>query len=87
MTNGLGIIGDVEYTVYEKTLLMNYYTKLIGNSLLNRFVAVDIETGKELYNEILNSDANAFVSDSFFVFRNLIILLKEKSKVIICEII
>ncbi|MFC2132969.1 DUF4905 domain-containing protein [Bacteroidota bacterium] len=87
MTEGFGIIGDVEYTVYEKTLLMNYYSKLIGDSLLNRFVAVDIETDKELFNEILNADANAFVPDSFFVYKNLIILLKEKSKVIVCELI
>lgn len=80
------VIGSVEYALYQKILIMNYYSKIIGNSLLNKLTAYDIDSGKELFIEILNADANAYVPDAFFIYKNMVIMLKEKSNVIVCEL-
>ena len=54
---------------------------------MNKFYVFDMNNRKEIFTEILNADVNAYVPDSFFVYKNLILLLKEKSKLIVCEII
>ena len=58
---------------------MNYYERLIGKPLINKFRAFDLEKSKEIFNEVLSSNANAYVPDSFFVYKNLLILLIEKT--------
>ena len=75
----LEIVGDVEYTQFDNMLLMNYYERLIGKPLINKFRAFDLEKNKEIFNEVLSSNANAYVPDSFFVYKNLLILLIEKT--------
>ncbi len=82
----LDIIGDVEYTYYEDLFLMNYHYKIAGGLMQNKFTAVDLERNKIIFNEILNSEAKAFVPDTFFVHRNILILLKERNQIIICRI-
>lgn len=85
--NDAQITGDVEYNIYENILLMNFYNKVFEGSLVNKFIAVDIDSKKELFNIVLNSDANAFVPDSFFVYKNLLFLLKGKKEVLVCSIV
>lgn len=84
---GAEVAGDVEYNVYENILLMNFYNKVFEGSLINKFFAVDIDSKKELINIVLNSDANAFVPDSFFIYKNLLFLLKGKKEVLVCSIV
>ena len=86
-TKDLQVTGEIEYNVYENILLMNFYNKVFEGSLVNNFFAFDIETEKELFNIVLNSDANAFVPDSFFLYKNLLFLLKGKKEVLVCSIV
>ena len=86
-TIGTQITGDIEYNIYENILLMNFYNKVFEGSLINKFFAVHVESKKELLNIVLNSDANAFVPDSFFIYKNLLFLLKGKKEVLVCSII
>jgi hypothetical protein len=81
----LDIIGDVEYTYYDDLFLMNYHYRA-GGILQNKFTAVDLEKNKIIFNEILNSEAKAFVPDTFFVYKDILILLKERDQIIICRI-
>lgn len=80
------ISGDIEYNTYEEILLANYHSKKSDGILTNNFFATDIDNKKELFNIVLNSDANAYVPDSFFVFKNLLFLLKGKNEVLVCSI-
>ena len=52
----------------------------------NVFRAVDIESGKVIFEEELNSGIKVFVPDSFFIVDNLLFLLKEKTGFITCSI-
>lgn len=81
----LDIVGDVEYTYYEDLFLMNYHYRKAG-TLINQFTAVDMDRNKIIFDETLNSAAKAFVPDSFFVYKDFLILLKEKNQAIVCRI-
>lgn len=82
----LDIVGDVEYTSLGDLFLMNYHHRGVGNIMRNSFAAVDLEKNKIIYEEILNSEAKNFVPDCFFVYSNILVLLKEKDQIIICRI-
>lgn len=75
----LEIVGDVEYNKFNNFLLMNYHQKKSGTFLENIFKIYDLKTNREVLNETLNSNANAFVPDSFFVYKNMLVLLIEKT--------
>lgn len=80
---GSEIKGDIEHIVYGGLVLFNFYEKTQNAGLVNRFVAADMESKKKLVNETINSNANAFVPDSFFMKDNLLLLLKEKKELIV----
>jgi len=82
----LEIVGNVEYNKFESLLLMNHYSKTTGSLLLNKFKIFNSDNKKEILCETLNSNANAFVPDSFFVYLNYLILLIEKNKLIVYEL-
>lgn len=82
----LDIVGDVEYTSHNDLFLMNYHHRDIGNITRNKFAAIDLERNKVIFEEVLNSEVKAFVPDCFFVYRNFLILLKEKDQIIIGRI-
>ena len=82
----LDIIGDVEYTSYENLLLMNYFFRAGGRKLQNKFTAIDLAANKVVFENVLMEDAKGFAPDSFFVYNNILILLKERDQVIVCGI-
>ncbi len=84
--SNLDIIGDVEYTVSEKLLLMNFHSRISDNNLENKFTAIDINTEKVVLSDVLNSDLKAFVPDSFFIYKNVLILLLDKTKILLYRI-
>lgn len=78
--------GNVEYTILDKLLVFNYHAVVSEKTLLNKIKAFDLSTAKEIYSDILNKSANAYAPDSFFIYKNMIILLKEKREVFVLEI-
>lgn len=84
--NKIEITGNIEYTIYEKMLLMNFHFKEKADRLQNIFVVVDLNTGEKIFSEILNSNVNAVAPDSFFVFKNILVLLHEKERILIYKL-
>jgi len=82
----LAIVGDVEYNVHNNTLLASYHTKENSNKMHNRFVAIDIESGKIIMNELLHKNTDSFMTDSFFIYRNFLLMLKGKDEIVIYNI-
>lgn len=80
LTNGLEIIGNIECGKYEDLFLINYHFKNKNNLIENCFAAIEIDKQKIIFKETLNRDLNAFVPDSFFVYKNLLFLLVDKKK-------
>jgi hypothetical protein len=82
----LAIVGDVEYNVFKNTLLASYHTKETGNNMTNKFLAVNVDSGKEIFTETLSQNVDSFMVDSFFVYKNFLFLLKGKDEVVIYKI-
>ena len=85
-TINLKISGSIDFVHRNNLLVFNYHQFGSGKELINKIKAFDLQKGKEIYSEVLNKAANAYAPDSFFIYKNLIILLKEKREIIILEI-
>jgi len=81
------ITGGIEYVLMEDILLFNFHTVNNNNTLKNIFRAVDLLTKKNILEVTLNSRANAFAPDSFFLMDDLLFLLIEKIKLKVYKII
>jgi hypothetical protein len=86
-TRDLDVTGDIEHTVFDDLLISNFHYASEGNKLINRLVAYDNSSKRELLNIVLNSDAVMFVPDSFFIYKNSLILIKEKKEVFTYKIV
>lgn len=82
----IDIVGDVEYTSSGNLLFFNYFSKNPVGVLINNFYAFNLEKEKILLSEILGTNLNAFVPDSFFVYKNYLFLLKEKNGLLIYKL-
>jgi len=85
-TKNLVIEGEVEYNLYKDLLLFNFHSKVFEGSFVNKFAAVDIPSKKTILTEVLNENATALFTDSFFVYKNFLFLLKEKNEVAVYKI-
>lgn len=85
-TNNLEIAGEVEYNSYGNLLFFNFHHKIHPESFVNNFCAIDLNTGKVILSEVLNANAKSLFTDSFFVYKNFLFLLKEKNAVVVYKI-
>ena len=79
--NDLDIIGEVEYNIYQNILFFNYHSRLADNIYINKFIAEELNTGKILLTAILNKEAKSLFTDSFFIYKDYLFLLKEKNEI------
>ncbi|MCF6268772.1 MAG: DUF4905 domain-containing protein [Melioribacteraceae bacterium] len=80
------VASAVEYINSNGLLLFNFHQIGKKKELINKLKVFDLFKGKEIFYEVLNKSANAFAPDSFFIYKNLVILIKEKKEIIIFEI-
>ncbi|MFA7229520.1 MAG: DUF4905 domain-containing protein [Melioribacteraceae bacterium] len=82
-TQNLLLEGDVEYNCSGNLLCFNFHSKIFEGSYLNRFMAVNLNGGGILLDEVLNLNAPTLFADSFFIYKNYLFLLREKNEVIV----
>lgn len=82
-TKNLAIEGEVEYNLFKDLLLFNFHSKVFEGSFVNKFSAVDLKTGKQIFSEVLNANTAVLFTDSFFVYKNILFLLREKNEVVV----
>ncbi len=80
------VLGNIEYILNSSLLLFNYHKKNKEGNYSNLFFAIDIDSQKEITKFVLNSMVNSPVPDSFFIYKNMLILLKEKTELIVFQI-
>jgi len=80
------ISGKIEFVKMNDLLLLSFHAIIEDGYFDNNFLAIDISNKKIIFEEKLNTHVKAFVPDSFFVKDNLIFLLKEKEKLVVCSI-
>jgi len=85
--SNIEIINGVDYVHKEELLIFNFHQFIENKKLTNKIKAFNLSKGKELFSEVLNKSVNAYAPDSFFIYKNMLIILKEKKTVIILEII
>lgn len=86
LKSNLEILGEVEYTVFRNVLFASYHSKVFDNSMVNKFTAIDSQNGKELLNLTLTPNTESFMTDSFFVYKDFLFLLKGKEELDIYKI-
>ncbi len=85
-TKSLVIEGEVEYNLYQDLALFNFHSKTAEGSYVNKFSAVDLKCGKNILSEVLNANASVLFTDSFFLYKNFLFLLREKNEVIVYQL-
>lgn len=85
-TRNYSLAGEVEWGSVKDLLFFSFHSKEKDEKLTNRFVALNKTSGKMVLNETLNENVTALLTDSFFVYKNYIFLLKEKNEVEIQKI-
>ncbi|RJP68560.1 MAG: DUF4905 domain-containing protein [Ignavibacteriales bacterium] len=85
-TKGLLTEGNIEYILYKDFLVFNFFIKNEDGKLENKFFITDLKNSSSIVNDVLLSDANSYVPDSYFMKDNLLFVLKEKTKVEVFEL-
>ena len=78
--------GNVDFIIFDDYIFANYHYSVVGNLLENKFVIFNLADEEFIHEEILNSAVNSYVPDSFFIYKSYLILLKEKSEVIVYKL-
>lgn len=86
-TNKHKIEGEIEYVIKNGFLIFNYHSQNKNKRLLNTITAYNVLKRKKVFSEILNTNLNAFAPDSFFLYNNLLVLIYEKTKVFVYELV
>jgi len=84
---GKNIIENIEMLKFDNLLFFNYYIKTENNLLDNVFVVYNIDKKKKIISEIINRNLNSYTPDSFFSYKNNLILLKNKNEIISHKIV
>ncbi|MEN8191436.1 MAG: DUF4905 domain-containing protein [Bacteroidota bacterium] len=83
----LSITGNIEFLHFVNFLIFNYHSQSKNKGITNNLVVFDTLKKKIIFKEILNTHLNAFAPDSFFIYKNLLILIKEKNQVFVYDLI
>ncbi len=85
--NASEVSGDAEFIDYKGHLFLNYHKKLPdGKKLRNEFVIINKENGKPVFELTLNKEANHYAPDSFFIYKDKLITVIEKTDFAVFDI-
>ena len=86
-TNKFQLVGEIEHAIYNDVLLFSFHTKEKDQSMNNRFVALKTATGDCLKDEIINYGVKSFLTDSFFIYKSFLFLLKGKNEIEVYDLL
>ncbi len=75
------IVGEIEYLEYENAFLLSYHSNTRLKGTVNNFYAIDKAKNKIIFKELLNTNLELLMPDSFFIYKDLLLLLKGKTEV------
>jgi hypothetical protein len=87
LRNDFTFSGNIEYVLKNDLLLFNFHIVNSEGNLSNRFKALDLSSGKYIFEETLIKETRAFAPDSFFVKDDLLFLLFGKNRLSVYSII
>ncbi len=86
-TSGYNLVENVELMIFDDLLFFNFHSKKENNLIDNKFAAYNITKNKKLLSTTINKGLNAYVQDSFFCYKNLLLLLKNKNELEVFKIV
>jgi hypothetical protein len=87
VSDGIKIIGDINWLRYNDYVMFNYHEWNSDGNFNNCFKVIDIIKNKIVLNETLNNKSKNLISESFFIANDLLFLLVEKTKLVVYRII
>jgi hypothetical protein len=81
------ITQNIDILFYGEFLLFNYYLINKNNLLDNVFTVYNIDKRKKVSSEVINENLNAVSPDSFFCYKNFLIVLKNKNEILVQKFI
>jgi len=87
LRNDFTFSGNIEYVQKNNLLLFNFHIVNSDGNLSNKFKALDLSSGKYIFEETLIKETNTFAPDSFFVKDGLLFLLFGKKRLSVYSII
>ncbi len=87
LRNDYTFSGNIEYVQKNNLLLFNFHIVNSEGNLSNRFKALDLSSGKYIFEETLIKETRAVAPDSFFVKDDLLFLLFGKNRLSVYSII
>lgn len=81
------LTGKIEFLKHTNFLIFNYHAQSKNKGITNTILGFNISKRKTIFKEILNIDLNAFAPDSFFLYNNLLVLIKGKTQVVVYELV
>ena len=87
LRNDFTFSGTIEYVQKNGLLLFNFHIVNSEGNFSNRFKALDLSSGKYIFEETLIKETKTFAPDSFFVKDDLLFLLFGKNRLSVYSII
>ena len=80
-TEKLQLAGEIEFNLYKNMLMFNYHEKNKGGTYTNKFQIIDVESAKTIFESDLNQNVSNLFTDSFFIYKEFLFLLRGKHAV------
>lgn len=87
LRNNFVISGKIEFIMKDELLMMSFHTVNSKGSFDNLFKAVDLSNGKYILEETISKETGLYLSDSFFIKDNFLLLLIGKTRLEVYKII
>ncbi len=87
LRNDFTFSGNIEYVQKNNLLMFNFHIVNSQGNLSNRFKALDLSSGKYIFEETLIKETKTFAPDSFFVKDDLLFILFGKNRLSVYSII
>ena len=81
------ISGTIDFVKYDTLLLLSFHTVADEGRLDNNFKAIDINTGKIIFKDVLNAGITSYIPDSFFIRDNLLFLIRNKTELMVYSLV
>jgi len=76
------IIGPVQIITERSFFVISWHKEIFPGSLVHKLNALDKNSGKKLFSEILNVNTPRIIPEAFFIYKNSLFIIKEKNEII-----
>lgn len=80
-TEKLQLTGEIEFNICKNMLLFNYHENNGNRTFTNKILVVDVDSSETIFETVLNQNVTNLFTDSFFIYKKFLFLLKGKNAI------